>query len=340
MEELQDAEARARAILTRPCTVALRRGATPLTVTLRPGPLRLQPLVYRTLPLGPSNAVTDAKGQIDRRQVAYFRVRSFAPAVVDDFETALAQIEARGIDPAGVVLDLRSNPGGVVYSGLRLAAYFLDPGSTITYVKQRDDILRPVILSPSFGQTGGAAAAGGPEAPDLLAQFVPADDDTNALVFTPPFSTRSALLRSKPLVILTDRFTASTAELLTAALHDADGARILGDRTFGKGRTQRVFPLPAVQSTLFISNAEYFRPDGAGRVDKVGVAPDQMCSSSVEELSQVERADRITVEGKGKGNDLNGAGDEATPEDLQRLLNDTCVRRGLEALQVQLRTST
>jgi carboxyl-terminal processing protease len=47
----------------------------------------------------------------------------------------------------------------------------------------------------------------------------------------------------RPIVILVDKGTASAAEILTAALAEAELATVVGRKTFGKGSFQQVFPL-------------------------------------------------------------------------------------------------
>lgn len=54
--------------------------------------------------------------------------------------------------------------------------------------------------------------------------------------------------------------TASTSELLAGALHDAAGVPLVGEKTFGKGVTQRVVPL-SDGSVLLVSTASYMTPN-------------------------------------------------------------------------------
>lgn len=68
-------------------------------------------------------------------------------------------------------------------------------------------------------------------------------------------------------VVLVNGGTASTAELIAASLRDNDRAQLLGETTFGKGRTQRVIPLKG-KALLLLSNTAYFTP-GHQKVDKV-----------------------------------------------------------------------
>lgn len=54
--------------------------------------------------------------------------------------------------------------------------------------------------------------------------------------------------------------TASTSELLAGALHDSAGVPLIGEKTFGKGITQRVVPL-SDGSVFLVSTASYMTPN-------------------------------------------------------------------------------
>lgn len=64
-----------------------------------------------------------------------------------------------------------------------------------------------------------------------------------------------------PLVVLVDRGTASSAEIVTGALKDRGRAEVIGTRTYGKGVFQQLFPL-ANGSALDLTVGEYFTPNG------------------------------------------------------------------------------
>jgi carboxyl-terminal processing protease len=74
-----------------------------------------------------------------------------------------------------------------------------------------------------------------------------------------------------PLVVLVDRYTASAAEIVAAALHDHHRATIVGERTFGKALVQAVDPLDN-GAALELSIAHYWTPSGAD-LSGVGLAP-------------------------------------------------------------------
>ena len=64
-----------------------------------------------------------------------------------------------------------------------------------------------------------------------------------------------------PLAILINGYTASASEVVAGALQDLDRAIIIGDRSFGKGLIQQVFPLP-YNRQLKITVSYYYIPSG------------------------------------------------------------------------------
>jgi carboxyl-terminal processing protease len=74
-----------------------------------------------------------------------------------------------------------------------------------------------------------------------------------------------------PLVVLVDRYTASSAEIVAAALHDHHRATIVGEQTYGKALVQAVDLLDN-GAALELSIAHYSTPSGADLAG-VGLAP-------------------------------------------------------------------
>ena len=74
-----------------------------------------------------------------------------------------------------------------------------------------------------------------------------------------------------PLVVLVDRYTASAAEIVAAALRDNHRATIVGERTFGKALVQAVDPLTN-GAALELSIAHYTTPSGQD-LSGVGLDP-------------------------------------------------------------------
>ncbi len=87
-------------------------------------------------------------------------------------------------------------------------------------------------------------------------------------------STAGDILEGKPIAILTNEQTASSAELVVAALHDQSRATLIGTKTYGKGTTQLVKKIS--QQQLFITNGVFFAPSGKP-IDNLGILP-QICT--------------------------------------------------------------
>jgi carboxyl-terminal processing protease len=64
-----------------------------------------------------------------------------------------------------------------------------------------------------------------------------------------------------PLLVLTDRGSASASEIVSGALQDLDRAVVLGQRTFGKGLVQQTKPL-SYNAQLKVTVAKYYIPSG------------------------------------------------------------------------------
>ncbi len=67
--------------------------------------------------------------------------------------------------------------------------------------------------------------------------------------------------KNYPIVILTNRGTASAAEIISGALQDHDRALILGTTTFGKGLVQTVYQL-SENTGLTLTTYHYYTPSG------------------------------------------------------------------------------
>ena len=129
------------------------------------------------------------------------------------------------------------------------------------------------------GNPGGLLDA----AVDVVSKFVPRGSLVVSTKGRRPetdkqyISTEEPLLPTTPLVVLTDRSSASASEIVAGALQDMDRAVIVGTRTFGKGLVQTILPLN-YGAQLKVTTARYYTPSGRsiqeidyGRKDKSGV---------------------------------------------------------------------
>ena len=75
-----------------------------------------------------------------------------------------------------------------------------------------------------------------------------------------------------PLVVLVDRDTASASEIFAGAVRDHSRGEIVGERSYGKGSVQGIFPLPNSKSGVRLTTAKFFAPSGQP-ISKRGVSP-------------------------------------------------------------------
>ena len=75
-----------------------------------------------------------------------------------------------------------------------------------------------------------------------------------------------------PVILLTNNNSASASEILAGALKDNGVAKIVGEKTYGKGVIQNVFTL-STGAGLKITTNEYFTPNN-NKINKIGIEPD------------------------------------------------------------------
>ncbi|MEO0202878.1 MAG: S41 family peptidase [candidate division WOR-3 bacterium] len=133
--------------------------------------------------------------------IGYIRLTQFSQGSSDKLSAAIDSLRKKGAK--SFILDIRGNPGGLLYEAVRVSNLFLNKNSIITFTKGRT--------------------------PDTEEYFRATE---NPIL---DFNT--------PLVVLIDYGSASASEIVAGALQDWDRAIIIGDTSYGKGSVQRVIPL-------------------------------------------------------------------------------------------------
>jgi len=76
-----------------------------------------------------------------------------------------------------------------------------------------------------------------------------------------------------PLVVLIDSNSASASEIFAGAIRDHRRGTVVGQRSYGKGSVQGIFPLATGGAGLRLTTAKFFSPSGMA-ISRNGVTPD------------------------------------------------------------------
>jgi len=130
--------------------------------------------------------------------IFYLRVSRFGEGTIAEWDNAVSEIIGKEVGPEGIILDLRSNPGGLLSGAVYLASEFIS--SDVIVIEETGDGLRQTLRA--VPTKNGYAFAG------------------------------------VSVVVLIDEGTASASEILAAALREKAKAKLVGIQTFGKGTVQ------------------------------------------------------------------------------------------------------
>ena len=143
--------------------------------------------------------VPSVKSDIIDKNIGYLRIIQFTPTTTDKVKEALENFSKKRIK--SLVIDLRSNPGGVLDAAVDIADMFLDDGVIVS--------TKGKVSSPSLNHVYRA-------------------------------NKKTKLSKSIPIAVLIDKGSASASEILAAALSDNGRAVLIGETTYGKGSVQQV----------------------------------------------------------------------------------------------------
>jgi carboxyl-terminal processing protease len=174
----------------------------------------------------------------------YLRVRQFQDRTGEDVAKALKDMYKQG-ELKGLVLDLRSDPGGLLNQAVAVSAAFLPKDALVVYTDGRTPEARMRLTAKKEDYTRRGE--------DFLRDL-------------------PAGVKKVPMVVLVDGGTASASEIVAGALQDHKRAVVLGGQTFGKGSVQTILPL-SNNSGLKLTTARYYTPSGRS-IQAKGIEPD------------------------------------------------------------------
>lgn len=162
--------------------------------------------------------------------LGYIKINLFNQDTLQELKYALTHLA----DTEALIIDLRTNPGGLLFSSIQATALFLDtkeyPGGDITHVVSRHDHVQIPLPKDTLDQS-----------------------------------------HHKPIYILTSSATASGAEIFAATLKHYKRATLIGTTTNGKGTIQTLLPLD--DGSMIKLTTAYFTTPSGSTINGVGVVP-------------------------------------------------------------------
>ncbi|MDR0770093.1 MAG: S41 family peptidase [Burkholderiales bacterium] len=176
----------------------------------------------------------------------YVRIRNFQERTGEDLVQALNSLY-KETPLKGLVLDLRSDPGGLLTQAVSVSSAFLPKDVMIVYTEGRTSEARMELKARRRDYLGS------PVAKDYLADLPGA-------------------VKTVPMVVLIDGGSASASEIVAGALQDHQRAVLMGAPSFGKGSVQTIMQIDA-RHALKLTTARYFTPSGRS-IQAKGIEPD------------------------------------------------------------------
>ena len=156
------------------------------------------------------------------------------PALAAELERAVDSVSGC----AGIIIDLRGNPGGVGAMVMGFGGYFVDSALVLGTMRTRDVSLK-FAINPRFARASGV---------------------------------RSPLFAG-PVAILVDPLTGSTSEIFAAGMQRLGRMRVFGERSAGAALPALMEKLPS--GDVFVhAIADFTDPEGR-RIEGTGVVPDE-----------------------------------------------------------------
>ena len=237
-------------------------------------------------------------------KVAFIRLVGFSGNTDKELKEAVAEAEKQGA--AALILDLRDNPGGLLSQAVAVSDLFLTEGTIVATGDRRGEAGKPPRRTYAAKPEGTV--------------FEPAAE--------------------RPMAVLVNRNSASASEIVAAALQDHHRAAVVGERSYGKGSVQKVFPLPHSQAAVKLTTEAWLTPAGKNihrwpdskEADEWGVKPDAGNEVPLTDKERLAYNAHLRDLDLVKGKPGAGGGPEAV-----RDFKDPVVAKALEILRAKLK---
>ena len=228
---LNDAVKRMRGKPNTQITLTLsRKGeAAPIVVTLTRAVIRVQSVKSKMLEPG----------------YGWVRVSQFQESTTDNLVKHVENLYKQA-PLKGLVLDLRNDPGGLLYGAVAISSAFLPSKVLVVSTDGRTEDAKKKFLASPEDYLRGAR-----------------DDVLKGL---------PAAVKTVPMVVLVNGGSASASEIVAGALQDHKRATVIGTQTFGKGSVQTIMPL-GNNTAIKLTTARYYTPSGRS-IQAKGITPD------------------------------------------------------------------
>jgi carboxyl-terminal processing protease len=214
--------------------------------------------------------VKSVKAKLIEPGYGYVRVRQFQDRTGEDLAKALKDMYKQG-ELKGLVLDVRSDPGGLLNQAVAVSAAFLPKDALIVYTDGRTPEARMRMTASKEHYTRRG---------DDYLRDLPAG------------------VKKVPIVVLVDGGTASASEIVAGALQDHKRAVVMGGQTFGKGSVQTILPL-SNNAGLKLTTARYYTPSGRS-IQAKGIEPDIFVDDGRDSPNRIREANLENHLGTGR----------------------------------------
>jgi carboxyl-terminal processing protease len=210
-------------------TISRKGEAAPIVVTLTRAVIRVQSVKSRLIEPG----------------YGWVRVSQFQESTTENLVRHVDNLYKQG-QLKGLVLDLRNDPGGLLYGAVAISSAFLPTKLLVVSTDGRTEDAKKKFFSTPEDYLRGARD-------DVLAKL-------------------PAGVKNVPMVVLVNGGSASASEIVAGALQDHKRATVMGTQTFGKGSVQTIMPL-GNQTAIKLTTARYYTPSGRS-IQAKGITPD------------------------------------------------------------------
>lgn len=167
--------------------------------------------------------VKTVNAHLDKNQptIGYIQITSFSEPTFKETKAAITKLRKQGAK--SFVIDVRSNPGGIMQQALKISSMFVANGKPLMQVKPRTG--QATVYHASKSEDGGFKV-------------------------------------KEPVKVLIDDGSASASEIFAAALNQSANVELIGTKSFGKGTVQQVVQLDK-KSEFKLTIAKWLTPNGS-----------------------------------------------------------------------------